>query len=426
MKRLNVNEMGERILADGISVSNDTIQTGLNNNDLIIGGSGSGKTGGYIFHALLNPQGSIVVSDTKGQLYGMFEKYLKSKGYDVKIVDFVRPERSMPYNPLDYIGRTSSGEFMEKDIKKLANIIVPELDKRDPFWEKAAKRYITMLIAYVLEALPREEHNFSSVVKFHQSFMTGQGRVLMTEWSKIHPNNFSSRKYFEMKESCTAERMWYSIMEFANEALDPFCYREYDTIFSHTNGIKVEDIAKKKTVLFVNSSDSDTSFHVFSHIFFSQALQVLMETADKSKNGKLRIPVRLILDDFAASPKIDNFDNTISVIRSRNISVSVIIQSISQLWSRYSRDMGATIINNCDHILFLAGHDQDTANYLAQYMNKSAHTILTLPRKNAVLITEGEDARIVNKLKPYSVDIQALMRESEKQTPSNESTMLGA
>ncbi|MDE7288403.1 MAG: type IV secretory system conjugative DNA transfer family protein, partial [Oscillospiraceae bacterium] len=119
----------ERILANGISISNDTKVTGLNNNDLIIGSSGSGKTGGYVIPNLQNLTDSIMVSDTKGQLTKMFTKSLKSRGYKVCTLDLVNPEKSCGYNPLNGIRRYKSGKYREQDVLTLANNIVPTLDK---------------------------------------------------------------------------------------------------------------------------------------------------------------------------------------------------------------------------------------------------------------------------------------------------------
>ena len=99
---------GERILAENVKISNDTRKTGLNNNDLIIGSSGCGKTGGYVIPNIQNIEGSLIVSDTKGQLERRFKKSLVEKGYDVYSVDLVNMHRSCGYNPLNYIRKNIS------------------------------------------------------------------------------------------------------------------------------------------------------------------------------------------------------------------------------------------------------------------------------------------------------------------------------
>lgn len=400
-----MNKFGKRIIANGVTVSNNTYETGLNNNDIIIGKPGSGKTGGYISYNLANPYGSFVVSDTKGLLFKRFGSYLTNLGYKVKVLDFVRPERSCAYNPLRYIRRHSDGTFVEQDIKKLASIIKPSLDSRDPFWDQAAIRYICMLIGYVLETEDENGANMVSVVRAHQRFHSGEGELEIKQYARMNPESFSARKYNELKSVATAEKTWACIVEFASVALDPFGYKEFASIFGRDDDVDIASIGREKTVIFLNCSDNDPSFHVLSNIFNTQALQTLIEQADNNDNGKLQVPVRIIFDDFAAGPKINELDNMMSIIRSREISVSLIIQSITQLKTKYEDNICNTIIANCDHIMYLAGNDIATAEYLAKHMNVPPKKILDLPADKTILITAGAEPVITDKLKPYSTEL---------------------
>ena len=399
MKKENVS--GERTFAQEVVVSNDTRQTGLNNNDLIIGGSGSGKTGGYIYNLLLRPHGSMIVSDTKGQLHKIFGKFLEKKGYKVHVLDFVNPENSCAYNPLQYIRRNEYGEPNEADIAKLASVLMPKLDEKEPFWEKAAARYISILIGYVLEEASIEEQTMNTVCKIHGALGTERGKDIFEEWVAEHPESFAARKYRQMKETSKADKMWSSIMEFVNQALDMFDYREYEPIFGEADSFDIASMGHEKTVLFMNTSDNDKSMHILCDVFNTQVMQVLIAEADKMKDGKLPVPCRLILDDFAAAARIEDFDNIISIIRSREISVSIIIQSLSQLNHMYSEDRANTIINNCAHVLYLSGKDKGTMQYVADYLNQTVHSVSKLPKDKAVFIEEGVTARIVPKLVPY-------------------------
>lgn len=108
------------------------------------------------------------------------------------------------------------------------------------------------------------------------------------------------------------------------------------------------------------------------------------------------------MDDFASSAVIPDFDKIISVIRSRDIYVSLIIQSLSQLESMYTPAVSRTIINNCDHILYFGSQDLDTANFIATRASKTPEAVLSMPRTKAYLITSGEKARLVDKIVPYS------------------------
>lgn len=392
----------ERILAEGISVSNDTFVTGLNNNDLIIGSSGSGKTGGYVIPNLQNISESLVVSDTKGQLRKMFGEELKGKGYEVCCLDLVNPNESCGYNPLMGIRRYGNGRYREQDVLTLANNIMPALDSKEPFWERAAAGYIAFLIAFCMDFLPPEEQNMTSVCELHRKFIKPGGDLSFINMTKEHPEYYSSKKLVQIQAAVPADRMWSSICEFANRALEPFDFEEAKTIFESSESFDIASMGKRKTVLFLNVSDTDRTFDNLVNIFYTQALQILCSIADKNPNGRLDVPVRIIMDDFAASASIPDFDKIISVIRSRGISVSLVLQSMTQLESMYDHAEAVTIINNCDHIIYLGCQDLDTANYIGNRIFKSPDSVLCTPRDSVILITNGEKAKTVKKIRPYS------------------------
>ncbi len=395
-------ERGIRILANGVTVPNDTRISGLNNNDLIVGSSGAGKTGGYVVPNLQNITGSMVVSDTKGRLAKNFSKELKAKGYQVFTIDLVNPMNSCGYNPLDGIRRYPSGKYREQDVLTLANNLMPVLDSKEPFWEKAAAGYLAFLIAYCLEVLDRDEQNMISICKLHRIYSKPNGQLSFTQWVENNPNSFASKKYQQMRSSCNADKMWSSINEFVNRALDPFEFEEARTIFENTKNFDIRTLGKKKTVLFLNVSDTDRTFDQLVNIFYTQALQILCSEADANPDGALKVPVRIMMDDFASSARIPDFDKVISVIRSREISVSLILQSMTQLESMYTHAEATTIINNCDHLLYLGSQDQQTAEFIGCKAYKTPESILCMPHDKAMLITNGEKAVMVDKIKPYS------------------------
>ena len=391
-----------RDLADGVRVSNDTRLTGLNNNDMIIGSSGSGKTGGYVIPAIQNITGSLVVTDTKGQLARHFTKQLQDKGYKVYTIDFVNPLNSYGYDPLKGIRRYADGRCREQDILTLANTIMPTLDSHEPFWEKAAAGYVAFLIAYCLEALKPEEQSMISVCELHNAFMMPNGRASFELWLLDNPNTFAARKFRQIKGSLASDKMWGSINEFANRALEPFTFAEASAIFNSPNSFDISVLGKEQTVLFLNVSDTDRTFDQLVNVFYTQTLQVLCSNADANPSGALDVPVRIIMDDFAAGTRIPDFDKVISVIRSREISVSLILQSLTQLESMYNHAESTTIINNCDHLLYLGCQDEETAKFIGCKAYKTPEAVLTTPRDKAIILTNGEKAKIVDKIKPYS------------------------
>ena len=162
-----MRNMTKRMLAEGVSVSNDTWQTGLNNNDLIIGTSGTGKTRGYLLpNVLMAENESMIITDTKGTLKDELSEKLKRKGYQVKCVDFTDCMNSCGYNPFDNIRFDKKRDcHVEQDILKIAACIVPIENYKDPFWDLAARQYLEAVIGYVLSCLPIREHNLTYVYK---------------------------------------------------------------------------------------------------------------------------------------------------------------------------------------------------------------------------------------------------------------------
>ncbi len=161
----------KRILADGVTVSNDTWSTGTNNNDMIVGPPGAGKTRSYVIPNILHTQEGLIVADTKGDLYRKYGGYLRKKGYRVMHLDFTDVAHTpFGYNPLSYIRECRDSDanrdgdfYSEQDIKKLAYAVCVQQNFSDPFWDEASRQYLEAFILYVLNQLPTEEHDLYTV-----------------------------------------------------------------------------------------------------------------------------------------------------------------------------------------------------------------------------------------------------------------------
>lgn len=393
---------GRRVIAKDHFVSNDTRKTGCNNNDLIIGTSGSGKTGGYVIPNLQELTGSIIVADTKGQLQRRFRNEFIQRGYEVHTIDFVNPEKSEGYNPLNYIRYDGKGRINEQDILRVSRLLVPTLDEKEPIWEQSAAAVVAFGIGYVMDALPESKRNLIEVANVCRDVTRNINDSKITSWVENNRDTFAAKKYSEMVTNHEADKMFASIAGFVAAALELFNYRESTYIFAKRNSVKIENIGKKNTVLFLNVSDLDSSYDRMVNLFYDQALQVLCRQADESKEGRLEVPVRIIMDDFAASAKIPEFDRIISVIRSRDISVSIILQSISQLNSMYNEAEATTITNNCDTVIYLGGQDYRTAEFISRRACKTVESVLQKPRDKVYVMISGEKATLENKIVPYS------------------------
>lgn len=392
-----------RILAENTMINNNTWKTGLNNNDLIIGPSGAGKTRGYVIPNILNAEESMIVADTKGNLQHKLGEAMTEKGYKVMSINFKDIGKSQwGYNPLDYV-RTDelTFEINEQDISTIAATICPVLSQKEPFWEQAAQMYLECIISYVFKCLPYKEWNLNSVGRIADCIGTDQFDMMMNELEDVEPDCFTIRRYRQMYSNRTADRMEASIKGFVFNALNPYNNADIVHLFSNNQRIDFKTLSEQKTVVFLNISDTDRSRDALVNLFYTQALQELCREADENiPDCRLQVPVRFILDDFATNTLIPDFDNIISVIRSREIYVSLIIQSISQLEGLYGSAASKTIINNCDNLLYLGGQDVDTARYMSLKLNKPIASILNLPLNSAFLFTRGRKPKEVQKFIP--------------------------
>ena len=390
----------ERILAQGVTVSGDTWATGLNNNDIIIGPSGSGKTRGYVIPNILQASESLIVTDTKGSLRRRFSGLLEQEGYTVTDLDFVDCAVSpWGYNPLSHI-RQQNGKYSEQDIITVAARLVPLSSGKEPFWDLAARMLLEGLISYVLECLPEEEHTLGVAAKLLLEMNEKYFDALFLELEQINPASFAVARYKMFRLCAKADKMTASIQGVLATQLSPYLFDGAGALFSNTRQVRFEELAEGKSALFLTVSDTDRSLDALVTLFYTQALQALCRCADSRADSRLPVPVRFIMDDFAAGTCIPDFDNITSVIRSREISVSLIIQSLSQLETLYGPAKAKTILNNCDHLLYLGGQDVETAAFIGKKANKPTSDILNMPLNDAWLFTRGRKPHLVRKYIP--------------------------
>ena len=420
---VSLRNEAERILAHGEFVSNDTFRTGNNNNDLIIGPTGAGKTRCYVKPNLLNASESLVVTDTKGSLREEMEPALRAAGYEVLQLDLTNPKESIGYNPFDYIAyNEASDTYDQNDIATFTEILYGQKqDSDEPFWDESAKALLRSLVACVLETTVKEDHNLYSVRKLLELVdVTGSGdekspyRNLMDSLLEKDPSSYAVAQY-NMAVSERVEKTSNCIRMFVGTKLSTLEAKEIDELLRREDRFDILQLANKKTALFVTISDMDRSQDVLANLFYTQAIQTLCRYADKEcEDHCLPIPVRFILDDFATNACIPDFDNLISVIRSRGIAVSIILQSQTQLEKMYNPAAATTILNGCDTVLYLGGQDLGTARYIGTRVNKSDFSVLTMPLTHAWLLQRGQAPKLVKRYELKDHPRYKLLPEAKK------------
>ena len=388
-----------RILAKNETINNDTWITGLNNNDVIIGPSGAGKTRGYVIPNILEMNGSMIVADTKGSILGKVRGRLEKNGYIIQSLDFTGNTLECGYNPFDYIRYNEEKDtFSVRDIKTVAAALVPLVGKKDPFWDLAARQLFECLASYVLECLPKKEQDITSVSRLFRIMGTKEYRRLFYELAELNPDSYAVSIYDMIKGHVQAEKMYESIRAVLSQKLSLYAEESIQQMFTHEKKVDFREMGRKKTALFLTISDTDRSMDELINLFYTQAFHELCSSADHDyPDGRLKVPVRFYLDDFAANVFIPDFDKTISVIRSREIAVSIILQSLSQLEDMYGDTGAKTILNNCDNCLYLGGQDVATAQYISHKANKPASSILNMSLNGAWLFRRGAEPKQVEK-----------------------------
>lgn len=377
------DESKNRILSNNVRMSTDTSVTGLNNNMLVIGGSGAGKTffivKPNIMQMMLN--NSFIATDPKGEIARATANMLKKNGYNVKVLNLIDMAKSDGYNPFRYIRE-------ENDVVKLVTNIISnttpkETAPTDPFWEKSESMFLQALFYYVWLEMPPNRKNFQSVLellseaevdaKGNDSKLTKKMKQL-AKTSKLKQNHPAYKQY--MKVIRGAGDTVRSIIISANSRLalleNPQILRilSKDDLHLEELGIGVNGDKHTRTALFCIIPDSDKSYNFIVGMLYTQLFQELYFQADFKNDGKLPIQVTLMMDEFANVALPDDFCSLLSTMRSRRISSIIIIQNLAQIKALF-KDTWETITGNCDTLVYLGGNEKSTYQYISEMLGKS-------------------------------------------------------
>ena len=387
-------------------------KTARNKNILVIGGSGSGKTQFFVKPSIMQMHSSYVITDPKGQLLKETGKMLlhgapkldengkpvrDSRGkviyepYRIKVLNTINFSKSMKYNPLAYVRS-------EKDILKLVNVIIANTKgdgekSSEDFWVKAERLLYCALIGYIWYEAEPEERNFITLLDLLNACEAREDDetykspvdILFDDLAKKQPEHFAVKQYVKFKMA--AGKTLKSILVSCGARLAPFDIKELRDIMTEDE-LELDTMGDRKTALFLIMSDTDTTFNFVIAMLQSQLFNLLCDKADDFYNGRLPVHVRCLLDEFANIGQIPNFDKLIATIRSREISVSIILQSQSQLKTIY-KDAADTIVGNCDSTLFLGGKEKGTLKEISELLGKETIDSLSQSENRGAQTSHG-------------------------------------
>ena len=373
-------------------------------------GSGSGKSASYSIPNAYQMLGSYVFTDPKGELYDRTAGYLKEHGYEIKVLNLVRPQYSDGYNPLMHISS-------ELDVDVIENTIVKgqKTDSgSDPYWDDMAEMLLKALIYYLIATRPEEEQNLASCAELVRAANKNGGSNLLTDLMNQLPYDHPARMNYKSIE-IAPEKTYGSILSSLQSKLGKFDSKEIAELTS-TDTINFEDIGNKKTAVYVISSDTHTAYDFLLTIFFSQMIQQLYDYADQN-GGRLKEQTFFILDEFANIGKIPDFDKKISTSRSRKISFSVILQNIDQLEAVYEKSY-ETIMGNCDTHVFLGSNSFKTVEYFSKALGEK-----TIGR-DSVSVNKDKKNHKTGKSVSDQVMARALMTPDELRRMDNDECII--
>lgn len=361
-----------KIFTQNVSVGLDSRRHRRNLNTLICGGSGAGKTRFFAKPNLCQTNSSYVVLDPKGELLRDTGNLLLAKGYDIKVLDLINMEKSHCYNPFVYL---RSDNDIQRLVTNLFKNTTPKgSQSQDPFWDQAATMLLLALIFYLHYEAPPEEQNFPMVMEMIRA---GEVReddetyksaldILFERLEMRNPEHIAL-KYYRSYHSGSGKTLK-SIQITLISRLEKFNLESLASI-TQNDELELWSIGEKKTAVFAIIPDNDSSFSFLVGMLYTQLFQQLYYQADVIHGGRLPVHVHFLMDEFANVALPDEFDKLLSTMRSREISVSIIIQNLAQLKALFEKQW-ESIVGNCDEFLYLGGNEQSTHEYVSKLLGK--------------------------------------------------------
>lgn len=350
----------------------------LNLNQIILGGSGTGKSRFFVKPNLLMCNTSYIVTDPSGELVQACGKMLMNHGYKIKVFNLNDMKHSSNYNPFHYL-RDYNGEINPNNVIKMINVFMMNTKAEgasggDSFWDDATRLLLSALSFLLIETGTEEEQNFAGVLDLIHKAKVIEGKeeekseldLIFDQRKEADPKALSVQYYDEFKQA--AGKTMQSILISTTTKLQYFKLPDVRNL-TCTDNIHLEEVGDEYTALFIVIPSSDTTYNFLAAMMYTQLFDTLYDRAINLYKGRLPVHVRFVLDEFANLGKIPEIDKILATCRKFEISIQIILQNLSQLKKMY-KEGWEEFGGNCDTMIYLGGKDQFTNEYISKELGK--------------------------------------------------------
>lgn len=372
------DKAGNIILSQHISMGLDGRKHKRNLNVIVVGGSGAGKTRGYVLPNIMECNCSYIIADPKGEILRKTGGLLEKEGYEICVLNLVDLEKSDCYNPIAYLRS-------DHDALKLVTNLIKNTNEKgqkssDSFWDKSEAAILQAFILYLMHEAPASEQNFSTVMYMIENAAASEEDesykspmdLLFDDLERKNPEHIALKMYKVFKQA--AGKTAKSILVSTAVRLAAFNLPEIARV-TEKDEMFLNTIGNRKKAVFAVISDNDTSLNFIVSMLYSQAFQELYHEADRN-GGRLPVHVRVMMDEFANVALPENFEKVLATCRGREISINIIIQNMAQIKAMF-RDSWENLTGNCDTYIYLGGNESTSHEYISKSLGKETVDVKT-------------------------------------------------
>lgn len=393
--------MDRVVLGEGCILEDGVGKFRPNNNQIIVGCSGTGKSMSVLMPTVLGmSESSMIATYSKPGEARRVGKYLRLKGYKVKLCDLTAPQRSnCSFDPLYYL---TSYLDIEDLARQIQNSDPSSTGSKDKYWDDGAINLLTSLIEAVL--MTEKKPTMTDVINMFDKLKISESSIgkgisttldgLFESIERKAPNCPAVTAFndFHQLPYTTSG----CIRDTLAKALRRMFPEPVKGLMKNNKPLDFKELASEKSALLIITSPVNTSLYFFANMIFSTAIKQLLEFAETCPDQHLPRPMRLLFDDFACAAVINDYSKHIAIFRAAGISTMMLIQSESQLVSLYSEDEATTILNNCSaYVYFPGGMDLATCRSISQRLDVPISEVMYAPPGKVIIMRSGKKPVIV-------------------------------